>query len=167
MGALSSWAMLAITHHVIVHVAAMRCNLPGFSNYCILGDDIVINDDRVAEEYLIIMDHLGVSINLSKSLISDKFCEFAKRLEGPSKSYTPLGPGLVLCLLRDKAYIVPLMRECVRLGLVNTLDSVLEMLASLPSSLEKKSKLALYSVLNCFQYGVQGHAYVPFQVSMS
>jgi hypothetical protein len=44
-----------------------------------LGDDIIIFDKRVAERYLEIMEHLGVSINLSKSVISDcKVGEFAK-----------------------------------------------------------------------------------------
>lgn len=84
MGALSSWAMLALTHHVIVQIAAMRVGKPSFlqlSNYALLGDDIVIADKAVAMSYHEIMTKiLGVEINLSKSLISDNSFEFAKRL---------------------------------------------------------------------------------------
>jgi len=65
MGAYSSWAMLALTHHELVRVAAVRAGLTGFSDYAVLGDDIVITNDAVASEYLKIMKYLGVSINLS------------------------------------------------------------------------------------------------------
>lgn len=86
MGALSSWAMLAMTHHFIVQWAAYNARgdstLPfsWFNEYAVLGDDIVIGDSAVAREYVALMDWLGVGINLSKSLISKKrVCEFAKR----------------------------------------------------------------------------------------
>jgi len=85
MGALSSWAMLAITHHFIVQVAAWKSgialNRGIFRNYALLGDDIVIWSSPVAREYLKIMKALGVSINLSKSIISKdgRGLEFAKR----------------------------------------------------------------------------------------
>jgi hypothetical protein len=70
--------MLALTHHVIVRVAALQAGKVNFSNYLVLGDDVVIADGDVAEKYLAVMTHLGVSINLSKSVISSKFAEFAK-----------------------------------------------------------------------------------------
>jgi len=71
--------MLAITHHVIVQIAARRAGfMKGFIHYAVLGDDIVINHNEVAEEYLLIMKTLGVDINLSKSVVSEKFSEFAK-----------------------------------------------------------------------------------------
>jgi hypothetical protein len=44
-----------------------------------LGDDIVLFDKDVATSYLDIMSKLGVEINLSKSVISDRSAfEFAK-----------------------------------------------------------------------------------------
>jgi hypothetical protein len=99
MGALSSWAMLALTHHFIIQWAAMRAHagtqglsrryqLPGkmmfsfcwFTHYAVLGDDVVIADGRVAREYVTLMSELGVGIGLAKSLISRKGgLEFAKR----------------------------------------------------------------------------------------
>lgn len=46
---------------------------------------MVISNPDVANEYLSIMDELGVGINLSKSLQSPKgkVCEFAKKLYNP------------------------------------------------------------------------------------
>lgn len=52
-----------------------------FEDYALLGDDLVIANKAVADEYLVISKDLGVEINLDKSLISrDSVCEFAKRL---------------------------------------------------------------------------------------
>jgi hypothetical protein len=85
MGALSSWASLAITHHFLVQLAAWRSGfVPAglvYTNYSVLGDDLVIGDREVYEEYLVILTQLGMPVNLSKSIISHKgtALEFAKR----------------------------------------------------------------------------------------
>jgi hypothetical protein len=82
MGALSSWAMLALTHHFIVQFAAHRAGFRSwFTEYGILGDDIVIGNTDVAKQYLYVMQVLGVGIGLHKSLISTsgRALEFAKR----------------------------------------------------------------------------------------
>jgi hypothetical protein len=50
-----------------------------FPDYALLGDDIVIADRDVAEEYRDIMSWLGVEINLSKSVVGCHAAEFAKR----------------------------------------------------------------------------------------
>jgi len=85
MGALSSWAGLAITHHWIVQVAAREAyyDLEGwYENYEVLGDDIVIFDPLVADKYLNIMSEIGTEINLTKSIVSRNrpVFEFAKRI---------------------------------------------------------------------------------------
>lgn len=83
MGALSSWAGLAITHHWIVQVAAYRATgkLEWNTEYEILGDDLVIFNSLIAEEYLKIMKILGCEINLDKSINAPNVpvFEFAKR----------------------------------------------------------------------------------------
>nr|UJQ92444.1 MAG: putative RNA-dependent RNA polymerase [Mitoviridae sp.] len=81
MGAYSSWAMLALTHHAIVQFAAFRAGVDGwFTNYAVLGDDVIIGDEGVAKHYLRVMEILGVEVGLAKSLIStNKSGEFAKR----------------------------------------------------------------------------------------
>jgi hypothetical protein len=80
MGALSSWVMLALAHHIIVQMAALRVGWIGFDKYRILGDDGTIANKEVAYAYLDIMKELDVEINLSKSIISSNgSLEFAKR----------------------------------------------------------------------------------------
>jgi len=79
MGAYSSWAVMALTHHVIVQVAAIRCYKHNFSNYFLLGDDLVIADSLVAQEYLSIIHTLGMPYSPEKTHVSDDTFEFAKR----------------------------------------------------------------------------------------
>jgi hypothetical protein len=82
MGALSSWAMLALVHHFLVQCAALRAGhrMGTFSAYAVLGDDIVIADGRVARNYRGLMLELGVGISAAKSLVSRTgTLEFAKR----------------------------------------------------------------------------------------
>jgi hypothetical protein len=118
--------MLALTHHVLVQVAAQRAGKSQFTLYAILGDDIVIADDAVASEYLLIMEYLGVAINLSKSIQSDRFIEFAKRWVGPKGvKLTPIGPGLLLRTIRNKFYLPALFSEMFKLGLVTTFQELL------------------------------------------
>lgn len=85
MGAYSSWAMLALTHHFLVQVSAWRSGVTPigtwFKAYAVLGDDLVLGDKAVAGEYLILLKELGMPVNLQKSLVSDNgtAMEFAKR----------------------------------------------------------------------------------------
>nr|UUW21457.1 MAG: RNA-dependent RNA polymerase [Guiyang mito-like virus 14] len=93
MGAYSSWAMLALTHHAIVQFAAWRTKrFSGwFDLYAVLGDDVVIGDRYVAAQYVEIMDTLGVEIGFSKSIISKNLSmEFAKRFFYKGVEVTPL-----------------------------------------------------------------------------
>jgi len=90
MGALSSWAMLALTHHFIVQYAAWKEGWPRwFSYYLVLGDDIVIFDHKVARRYLVVMKALGVKINLTKSVVSKDTFEFAKRIIHKDSNLSP------------------------------------------------------------------------------
>jgi len=80
MGAYSSWAVFALSHHLVVRVAAIRAGFtPDWCNYALLGDDIVIGSHEVAVKYREIMDLLGVAISEAKSHVSEDTFEFAKR----------------------------------------------------------------------------------------
>lgn len=95
--------MLALTHHVIVQIAAKRVGIPSFTNYALLGDDIVIANTAVAKSYHTIMTQtLGVEINLSKSLISDDSLEFAKRLVTMSGEVSAVGAKNLLVGLKSR-----------------------------------------------------------------
>lgn len=85
MGALSSWGSLALTHHFLVQAAAWDAGVvpigTWFTGYAVLGDDLVIYDQRVKKAYLRIVDAIGVECGIAKSLLSPRglAIEFAKR----------------------------------------------------------------------------------------
>jgi hypothetical protein len=79
MGAYSSWAVFALSHHVLVHIAAMRCGKDPKSLYMILGDDIVIGEDNIAKSYIKLCQELDIQISSYKTHISNTMYEFAKR----------------------------------------------------------------------------------------
>jgi hypothetical protein len=86
MGALSSWPSLAITHHFLVQASAWRIGrVPlgkWFKDYAILGDDLVIFNKEVADEYRRVIALIGMNIGLHKSILSNNgsVIEFAKRI---------------------------------------------------------------------------------------
>jgi len=153
MGAYSSWAMLAVTHHVIVRVAAARANVkPNFVNYAVLGDDIVINNDKVADSYLVIMEGLGLKISTGKSIISYRFTEFAKTLKGPGLDITPLGPGLIVGSVRSH-YMVPALLAVAIQRFMYSPQEVLDLLKSIPGGLFNRrliQEICLNSVWQSF-----------------
>lgn len=93
MGAYTSWALLALSHHLIVRVAGH--NVLGhynFNTYYILGDDIVIwGNSKVAREYRRLIEVvLGVKISEAKTLESADSFEFAKRFFVKGVEVSPL-----------------------------------------------------------------------------
>jgi hypothetical protein len=77
MGALSSWAMLAITHHIIVRLCFKYNRTKYRGKYLIIGDDVVIIGDKESQTYNYIMSKvLCVPISkvkgYSQDLISNK-----------------------------------------------------------------------------------------------
>jgi len=116
MGALSSWAILAVTHHLLVQIAARRVSYEGwFQHYALLGDDIIIADRAVAGAYLNLMTELGVTINLSKSFVIDSGgLEFAKRWFSPTLGdLSPIGPGLILACIRNPRMLSSLIQDAL------------------------------------------------------
>jgi hypothetical protein len=82
MGAKTSWASLAMTHHAIVQYAAQRAGIRGwFTDYAVLGDDIFLANGQVAHQYRLILQEIGVKAGLAKSIIAKgRFvAEFAKK----------------------------------------------------------------------------------------
>jgi hypothetical protein len=115
LGYYGSWALFALSHHYIVWLAAIltypQRDKP-FKRYALLGDDIVIADKAVATSYRYLLDLLGVSISLPKSLISDNgTLEFAKQYwtKSITKDLSPVSmkailitrSSLGLCALAD------------------------------------------------------------------
>jgi len=126
MGALSSWAMLAMTHHFLVQFAAWRVGYTAwFRHYAILGDDIVILDSVVARSYLLVMDELGVGINLGKSLISHKgVFEFAKRFRVPGYDCSPISLKEVSVAAGSLACLTMLLEKIGKLRALKVSDAL-------------------------------------------
>nr|UJQ92472.1 MAG: putative RNA-dependent RNA polymerase [Mitoviridae sp.] len=74
MGGYSSFAALDLLHHLIIQYSAFESGVDvlneTFSNYRILGDDVVIGDETVANTYLNFMKEWNIPISETKSLVS-------------------------------------------------------------------------------------------------
>lgn len=116
MGALSSWAMLAFTHHFIVQCAAWETGYPKdrlFQDYAVLGDDIVIWDAKVASKYHKIVLSLGVEVGLAKSIISPlgSALEFAKKTIWKGEDVSPISLTEYSSALESTAAFVHFVRK--------------------------------------------------------
>jgi len=77
---------MALTHHVIVQVAALRAGVLSsvnwkspFLGYALLGDDLRLDHDLVASEYIKLITTLGMPYSPNKTHVSKHGFEFAKR----------------------------------------------------------------------------------------
>jgi len=150
MGAYSSWAMLALTHHFVVQYAAYSCGWrQWFPWYAIVGDDLVIADEAVALSYKSLMSDLGLDINMSKSLISSYCYEFAKRWVHVLKGeFTPIGAGVLLVTIRNLRLMPLLFLDMLSKHCVIASPAVLERILHIIGSLRpKKSSDIINSVV--------------------
>jgi len=83
MGALSSWGMLALTHHAMIQYSAYLAGHRGkwFKDYAVLGDDSSIIGGTVVRHYRDLLETLGVKAGLAKSIMAKGsfVIEFAKK----------------------------------------------------------------------------------------
>lgn len=170
MGAYSSWAMLALTHHLIVQMAAWRTmgTVGWFSKYAVLGDDIVIADPSVASAYYHIMvEELKVQIQVTKSLVSENGSfEFAKKTFIRGVEVSPVSLKGFQAALRN----LPVME-----GLLSALPGVhshrlkdvaralgfgYKVLGSLQSGLAKRSRIQGLIVFLTRPSGILGESWL-------
>lgn len=77
LGAGPSFPLFALAHHAVVWTAARNVGVDARDTYRIVGDDIIISDLRLYEEYRSILASLEVSVSESKTLLaSSKVAEF-------------------------------------------------------------------------------------------
>jgi len=144
IGAYSSWAILALSHHVIVQLAAARAGWTcWFPFYALLGDDIVIADKDVATHYMSIIRTLGVSINIQKSIISEcGLIEFAKRWASPIHGeLSAFPPGLLLGVWRSRLMVPMMILHLSNHGWLNFPKQLISSLEGLRSLLRIRPKL--------------------------
>jgi hypothetical protein len=112
MGAYSSFAMLALTHHVIVQVAAMRAGVSKSSIiYMVLGDDGAMANKKVAIQYREIFKLLGMEINPIKGF-EGQILEFAKQIWTVNGyNLSPLGAKNVFLAMRFITFLPGVLYE--------------------------------------------------------
>jgi len=116
MGAKTSWAIFALTHHTILRLI---CSNHGcYDNpYVIIGDDIVIANDKVANSYIEVLNTFGVPYSESKTIFpkegDQSSAEFAKRIFRGGVEYSPLTSSLVdrVWKYRDYPVFLSLLAE--------------------------------------------------------
>lgn len=114
LGALSSWAVFAISHHALTRSAAYRAwkesgplrgrFIPSkeFDKYRIIGDDITIRSRPIAKIYRSFLNDLAVDISIIKSVLPEQIKdgtptgELAKRMFKGGNEITPVPPDAVL-----------------------------------------------------------------------
>jgi hypothetical protein len=103
MGLYGSFSMFALTHHAILHTLSKQIGImvndQGTLPYRILGDDIIISDDLLAEAYKAYIKKIGVEISKSKTISSSSAAEFAGFLitrKSCIKAAKPIGKGMTV-----------------------------------------------------------------------
>jgi len=97
MGMLSSWPVMAISHHFLVRFAfaASGYNNLKHAQYSLLGDDLTLVSHRVAKVYLHLISCLGMEYSVDKTYISKGVAEFAKSLFCQGEELTPFPLALL------------------------------------------------------------------------
>lgn len=98
IGMYSSWTSMAVTHHLLILLSAYRVGIYPFSDYSVLGDDVVIANKSVASEYQKIVTSIGLDISLTKSIIPTEGytpVEFASKLILNGNNLSPIPIGLL------------------------------------------------------------------------
>jgi hypothetical protein len=106
MGAYSSWAALNLTHHMVIRYLRDKLNLKSKDLYYVLGDDVVIRDEALAESYKDYMTNiLGVKINMKKTIANEdgkpSSAEFARHIVRDGKVVGTVSPSLLKEIFMD------------------------------------------------------------------
>jgi hypothetical protein len=90
MGAYSSWSAFVLAHHFLVFIACKQGGVDWKGcPYILLGDDIVIANDLVAENYKSLLQRLDIPFSKEKSHRSPYLFEFAKRFVHDGTEISP------------------------------------------------------------------------------
>lgn len=111
MGAYSSFGMLALTNHTLMHAALLTLPKESRSlvDYAILGDDVAIKGQMLADPYIANLTMLGVEVNPLKGF-SGKILEFAKNIYTTGgTNLSPVGAKTLLQSSRKPIYFPSLI----------------------------------------------------------
>lgn len=77
LGLYPSFGAFALTHGILL---LGLLNRPWNGDFFILGDDVVILDDQLAEDYKTLMGFIGCPVSPQKSISSNSLCEFGGKI---------------------------------------------------------------------------------------
>jgi hypothetical protein len=102
MGAYASWPLCSLAHHLVIEYCGQGIK-DIKSKYRMIGDDVIITDEVMAQNYQSVIEALGVSINYGKTVQSPKndlhsAAEVAKQLFVNGQTITPITPGIMRSL---------------------------------------------------------------------
>lgn len=86
LGLTPSFGAFALAHHCVARLAQAECG--GYGSYRILGDDIVMTDERLHSQYRSILESLGCPVSQSKCFTSSRLTEFAGKIITPTEVLT-------------------------------------------------------------------------------
>jgi hypothetical protein len=110
MGAYSSFAMLALSNHILVLSSLEHYN-KGTGQYAVLGDDVAIHGNIVAEKYTKFLIALGVEVNPIKGFYGE-LVGFAKNwFHTSGVNLTPIGGKVLMRTSRKPVYFVSLIMD--------------------------------------------------------
>jgi len=118
MGALSSWPVMAISHHFLVRLAYAASGFPRKlrkAPYALLGDDLTIVNEAAAKTYLDLISCLGMDYSPDKTYLLVGNAEFAKSLFRKGEDLTPFPvSNLVFRQNTVVSNVQVIMSECKR-----------------------------------------------------
>jgi hypothetical protein len=154
MGAYSSWAAFTITHHLVVHWSAYLEGYLDFKDYILLGDDIVIKNNKVARRYKSIMNKLGVDISEAKSHVSKDTYEFAKRWIRKGIEIRPLPLKCILNNINNTQVVLQQLMNYIIRSRMPTNCSVMELIEELYNKVKINGRFFTKSSINqlCYKF---------------
>nr|QOW97241.1 RNA-dependent RNA polymerase [Mito-like picolinusvirus] len=115
MGIYCLWPVFTLLHHTIVQIAALRAGkvyvngkVKFFSDYMMRGDDIVIADPDVAQEYIKLLGEFGLEFSTTKTYYKVKgVAEFAKRIIRGHTDFSPISVKQLIACKSDDPFVGP------------------------------------------------------------
>ena len=144
MGAYSSWASFAVAHHFVIFHLCEKLKIDWHTcPYQLLGDDILIGDDRLGEAYITFVNSLGVEVSKPKTYKSPHFVEFAKRLIYDNEEITPFPVSSLNQSMKRSYLIANTLLESEVKGWISgdvplAVSSAYGIIRKIPSRLKKK-----------------------------
>jgi len=121
MGAYTSFHAFALTHHFLIFHCCVELGLVWKDlPYSILGDDIVICNDKVAVMYKELLQVLGVGVSEAKTHSSLHFYEFAKRIFLDELEISPFPVSAIFECGKSSVMMTTLLNTLVDKGWVFT-----------------------------------------------